>query len=98
MELIDGNQIAATIVAELKAQIAALPGRKPCIALVRVGDDPASVSYDKKKENNAADISIESRIIIPLTTNPLTDLAASKAVLHQSPDIYGITALFSHPL
>ena len=45
MELIDGNKTAADIVAELKAEVAALPGRKPCIALVRVGDDPASVSY-----------------------------------------------------
>src|SRR6185369_8035183 len=44
MELIDGNQIAADIIAELKTQVAALPGRKPCIALVRVGEDPASVS------------------------------------------------------
>ncbi|MBM3853882.1 MAG: bifunctional 5,10-methylene-tetrahydrofolate dehydrogenase/5,10-methylene-tetrahydrofolate cyclohydrolase, partial [Verrucomicrobia bacterium] len=33
MELIDGNQIATSIVAELKAQVAALPGRRPCLAL-----------------------------------------------------------------
>ena len=44
MKLIDGNQIAADIVAELTTQVAALSGRKPCIALVRVGEDPASVS------------------------------------------------------
>ena len=65
MELIDGNKTAADIVAELKAGVAALPGRKPCIALVRVGDDPASVSYVKKKEKTAAEIGIESRIILP---------------------------------
>jgi methylenetetrahydrofolate dehydrogenase (NADP+) / methenyltetrahydrofolate cyclohydrolase len=65
MELIDGNQIAADIVAELKAQVSAVSGRKPCIALVRVGEDPASVSYVKKKEKTAAEIGIESRIILP---------------------------------
>ena len=37
MTLIDGNHIAAKIVAELKIEVAALSGRKPCIALVRVG-------------------------------------------------------------
>lgn len=65
MELIDGNQIASTIIAELKAEVATINGRKPCIALVRVGDDPASVSYVRKKEKTAAEIGIEGRIILP---------------------------------
>lgn len=65
MQLIDGNQIAAAIIADLKTAVAALPGRKPCLALVRVGDDPASVSYVRKKEKTAAEIGIESRIILP---------------------------------
>jgi len=56
MELIDGNRIAASLIAELKAQVAALPGRPPCLALVRVGDDPASVSYVRKKEQTAAEM------------------------------------------
>jgi len=29
MELIDGNKIAADLIAELKSQVAALPGRPP---------------------------------------------------------------------
>ena len=65
MELIDGNKIATDIVAEMKAAVAALPARKPCIALVRVGEDPASVSYVKKKEQTAAEIGITSRVILP---------------------------------
>ncbi len=68
MDLIDGNQIAAAIVAELKTEVAALPGRKPCIALVRVGEDPASVSYVKKKEKTAAEIGVTSRVILPPVT------------------------------
>lgn len=68
MELIDGNRIAASIVAELKAEVAALPGRKPCLALVRVGDDPASVSYVKKKQATSAEIGVESRLILPPVT------------------------------
>jgi methylenetetrahydrofolate dehydrogenase (NADP+) / methenyltetrahydrofolate cyclohydrolase len=68
MELIDGNRIAASIVAELKAEVAALPGRKPCLALVRVGDDPASVSYVKKKQVTSAEIGVESRLLLPPVT------------------------------
>lgn len=64
MELIDGNRIAADIVAELKSQVAALEGRPPCLALVRVGDDPASVSYVRKKEMTAAEIGIAGRLIL----------------------------------
>jgi len=65
MDLIDGNQIAAAIIAELKAEVGALSGRPPCIALVRVGEDPASVSYVKKKEKTAAEIGVTSRVILP---------------------------------
>jgi methylenetetrahydrofolate dehydrogenase (NADP+) / methenyltetrahydrofolate cyclohydrolase len=65
MDLIDGNQIAAAIVAELKAELSSIAGRRPCIALVRVGDDPASVSYVKKKEKTAAAIGVTSRVILP---------------------------------
>jgi len=65
MTLIDGNKIAAAIVADLKTDVAAIPGRKPCIALVRVGEDPASVSYVKKKEKTAAEVGLTSRVILP---------------------------------
>jgi methylenetetrahydrofolate dehydrogenase (NADP+)/methenyltetrahydrofolate cyclohydrolase len=68
MELIDGNQIAAAIIAELKAEVASFSGRKPCLALVRVGEDPASVSYVKKKEKTAAEIGVTSRIHPPPVT------------------------------
>ena len=74
MEIIDGNQIAAAIIAELKSEVARCVGRKPCIALVRVGDDPASVSYVTKKEKTAADIGVTSRIILPPVTIAQADL------------------------
>ncbi len=68
MELIDGNEVAAAIIAELKAELATFTGRKPCLALVRVGEDPASVSYVKKKEKTAAEIGVTSRVILPPIT------------------------------
>ncbi len=90
MELIDGNKIAATIIHELKAEVAVLPGRKPCIALVRVGEDPASVSYVKKKQTMAAEIGIESRLILPPVTIPPAELFALVDQLNDDPGVDGI--------
>lgn len=67
--LIDGNKISEEIHAELSEKLANISGRKPCVALIRVGDDPASVSYVAKKSKVAAKIGIESRLnILPETT------------------------------
>ena len=86
MELIDGNKIAAAIVAELKTEVAAISGRKPCIALVRVGEDPASVSYVTKKVKMSADIGIESRLILPPVTITQEELfALVDQLLHRGP-------------
>lgn len=90
MTLIDGNQIAARLVAELKTEVAALPGRKPCIALVRVGEDPASVSYVKKKEKTAAEIGITSRVILPPETISQAELFALIDSLNADPAVDGI--------
>ena len=90
MELIDGNQIAAVIIAELKAEVAALSGRKPCIALVRVGEDPASVSYVKKKEKTAVEIGITSRVILPPVTISPAELFALLDQLNADPTVDGI--------
>lgn len=90
MSLIDGNQIAAALVAELKSEVAALAGRKPCIALVRVGDDPASVSYVKKKEKTAAEIGLESRIILPPVTISQDELFKLIDDLNADPNVDGI--------
>jgi hypothetical protein len=64
MELIDGNIIAASLIAELKTSVAKLEGRPPCLALVRVGEDPASVSYVRKKEKTAAELKNDFNYII----------------------------------
>ena len=90
MEIIDGNQIAASIVTELKAEVATLPGRKPCIVLVRVGDDPASVSYVRKKQAMASEIGIESRLVLPPVTISQDELHALVDGLNADPGVDGI--------
>lgn len=90
MEIIDGNRIAADIVAELKAEVAALEGRRPCLALVRVGDDPASVSYVRKKEHTAAEIGVEGRVILPPVTTSQEELFSLIDQLNADPAVDGI--------
>lgn len=90
MELIDGNQIASTLIAELKAEVSAVNGRKPCLALVRVGEDPASVSYVRKKEKTAAEIGITSRVILPPVTISQAELIALIDELNADDTVDGI--------
>lgn len=62
MRIINGKAIASQIVDELAAEVAALEGRKPAVAFVRVGEDPASVSYVRTKERTAQKIGIRSEL------------------------------------
>lgn len=63
MQLIDGNSIAESIIEELTVEVGALKGQKPAIAVIRVGEDPASVSYVRKKEKTAARIGIRMHVL-----------------------------------
>jgi methylenetetrahydrofolate dehydrogenase (NADP+)/methenyltetrahydrofolate cyclohydrolase len=90
MHLIDGNQIATALIAELKAEVATFTGRKPCLTRVRVGEDPASVSYVKKKEKTAAEIGVTSRIILPPVTITQAELFALIDGLNADPTVDGI--------
>lgn len=90
MELIDGNKIAEAIIAEVKAEVSAIQGRKPCLALVRVGEDPASVSYVRKKEKTAAEIGLDSRVILPPVTITQAELEKLIDQLNADPAVDGI--------
>ncbi len=90
MEVIDGNRVAASLIAELKAEVSAMSGRRPCISLVRVGDDPASVSYVKKKGQTAAEIGIDTRVILPPTTIGQRELEDLVEGLNADPGVDGI--------
>ncbi len=62
-EIIDGNAAAKRVCEELSKKLAGISApRRPCVAFIRVGEDPASVSYVKKKGRIAGEIGIESRL------------------------------------
>lgn len=60
--LIDGKQISKDIKEELKEEVASLAaqGRKCCLAVIQVGNDPASSVYVGNKKKACAYIGIES--------------------------------------
>ncbi|TVP80577.1 MAG: bifunctional methylenetetrahydrofolate dehydrogenase/methenyltetrahydrofolate cyclohydrolase FolD [Puniceicoccaceae bacterium] len=62
MKLIDGNAIAESIIEELTLNVCAIQGVRPVVAFIRVGEDPASISYVRKKQKTAERIGIESRL------------------------------------
>jgi methylenetetrahydrofolate dehydrogenase (NADP+)/methenyltetrahydrofolate cyclohydrolase len=61
MELLEGKPLATSIKEEVARTVAALDGRPPTIALVRVGEDPASRVYVKSKAKACEQCGIESR-------------------------------------
>lgn len=62
-QIIDGNATAKIVCEELSAKLKKISAtRPPCVAFIRVGEDPASVSYVKKKGRIAAATGIESRL------------------------------------
>ncbi len=62
MRLIDGNSIAQQVLAEVKERVAKLAPVVPHVAFVRVGDDPASVSYVTKKQKTAAEVGMKASL------------------------------------
>lgn len=61
-QIIDGKKISAEIKEELKEQVAAYKalGKEICLAVIQVGDDPASSVYVRNKKNACAYIGINS--------------------------------------
>jgi len=90
MQLIDGNAIAKEILAELKEKVAALSGITPHVAFVRVGEDPASVSYVNKKQATAAEIGmLASTKVFPENVTK-EELFAHLDALNADPSVHGI--------
>lgn len=96
-ELIDGSAIAARVRAQVAAEVATLTaaGTRPGLAVVLVGDDPASAVYVAAKGRACAEVGIAERtVILPACTTQhellalLTELngdAAVHGILVQSP-------------
>jgi methylenetetrahydrofolate dehydrogenase (NADP+)/methenyltetrahydrofolate cyclohydrolase len=65
-KIISGNEVAKEIRAELKERVSKLKKRgvTPGLVMIRVGEDPASVSYVSGKEKAAEEIGVWSQTIV----------------------------------
>ena len=91
-EIIDGKQVAADMRAQLKSKVAKLKekGIVPGLAVVLVGDDPASKSYVTAKEKACGDIGIYSEDIRPAAETSQAELMALIDKLNKDEKINGI--------
>jgi methylenetetrahydrofolate dehydrogenase (NADP+) / methenyltetrahydrofolate cyclohydrolase len=89
---IDGAAIAAKVLEETKARAAALIGRgiRPGLAVVLVGDDPASRAYVRSKDKKAADLGFHSvKKELPVSTTQ-AELLAIVEELNRNASVHGI--------
>ena len=87
--LLEGKQVRDQILKELRPRIAALP-RAPGLAVVLVGNDPASEIYVRNKVKTCQELGIFSENITPPATMTTEELLAIVRDLNQRPEIDGI--------
>jgi methylenetetrahydrofolate dehydrogenase (NADP+)/methenyltetrahydrofolate cyclohydrolase len=90
--ILDGNRVRDEIKAELKPRIEALAAksRPPGLAVVLVGNNPASEIYVRNKIKACHDLGIHSESITPPATLTTDELLAIVHGLNQNPAIDGI--------
>ena len=92
MERIDGVAIAAKVLEETRVRVAALASRgvRPGLAVVLVGDDPASRAYVRSKDKRAAELgfhSVKKELPAGTTQSELLEVVDS---LNRDPAVHGI--------
>ena len=98
-ELMTGTDLAAEIVAKAAERARVLQektGVQPCLATVLVGDDPASATYVRMKQNRSKKAGIASRSAVLPAETTTEELVAEIHKLSTDPAVHGI--LLQHPV
>ena len=90
MEIIDGNEIASSVLRGLTDRISTFGEKKPCVTFIRVGDDPASISYLRKKEKTANEVGILSQLKVFPVEMSQEELLGEIDKLNSDPEVHGI--------
>ena len=94
-KIVDGRKLAAAMRAEIAEGVAALKAERgvtPGLAVILVGEDPASVSYVTAKEKACREVGMHSREIRLPANTPEDDVLAQVRALNADPAIHGILA------
>ena len=89
MNIINGKEISASIRAEIKAETEKL-GIKPGLAVILVGNDPASQVYVRNKNKACEEVGFYSEMYTLPEETSMDDLLGLIDQLNQSPQIHGI--------
>ena len=98
-DVIDGNAVASRILSDAAVratQFAEIAGRRPCLATVLVGDDPASHTYVRMKINRCRTIGLDSQAHRLSGTATTAEVVALVARLARDNGVDGI--LVQHPM
>jgi methylenetetrahydrofolate dehydrogenase (NADP+) / methenyltetrahydrofolate cyclohydrolase len=98
-EFMDGTALARDIAADTakrSADLTAATGVTPGLAAVLVGDDPASVTYIRMKQNRARSAGITSRLVALPDRTTTDELVAVIGELSADPEVHAI--LLQHPV
>jgi methylenetetrahydrofolate dehydrogenase (NADP+)/methenyltetrahydrofolate cyclohydrolase len=91
-KIISGNEVAKEIRAELKERVSKLKeqGVTPGLVMIRVGEDPASVSYVSGKEKAAEEIGVWSQTIVLPEIAPEEELLSKVEEMNKAEHVDGI--------
>ena len=91
-QIIDGVALSAQLRSEVAARVLALKarGRSAGLAVILVGEDPASAVYVRNKVKACADTGVHSIFEKYEATLPEADLLARIAALNADPSVHGI--------
>src|SRR6187399_192408 len=92
MQLIRGAEVAEKVLTECKRDIAELSaqGRRPGLAVVLVGDDPASRAYIRSKDKKCRELGVHSVKHELAASTTQAELQSLIAQLNADPAIHGI--------
>lgn len=92
MQIIDGKQVASQVLEEVERDIARLreQGITPGLAVVLVGDDPASQVYVNSKVKKCAELGMNSRKIVLPSDASQDELLQVVRDLNADPSVHGI--------
>jgi methylenetetrahydrofolate dehydrogenase (NADP+)/methenyltetrahydrofolate cyclohydrolase len=93
VQILEGRPVAAKVLAEVKAGVAALTantGVQPTLAVVLVGEDPASQIYVRNKKRAADDVGIASRDFLFPAGCSQAELTETIRTINADPSVHGI--------
>jgi len=91
-QLLDGKAVAKVLKEEIRVEIAQWKdkGVQPKLAVILVGDDPASVVYARSKQKVCEGIGMAFELFTMPTNTPEADILARIDVLNKDQEVHGI--------